>query len=115
MQDLLKSVLIKMLTQYVNAIRSISWWEVYSCNDVNLAAQLFTDKITSILDNMAPVRKYQIRKKYAPWLSNNTKERINERNLAQKKAVETGMPDDWKQFRAMRNQVNSILKKEKEV
>ena len=115
MQDLLKSVLIKMLTQYVNAIRSISWWEVYSCNDVNLAAQLFTDKITTILDEMAPVRKYQIRKKYAPWLSNNTKEKINERNLAQKKAVETGIPNDWKQFRAIRNQVNSILKKEKEV
>jgi hypothetical protein len=62
---------------------------VYSCNDLDMVVKLFTEKITAILDEMAPIRKFQIRRKYAPWLSNNTEEKINERNLAQKKAVET--------------------------
>ena len=100
--------------EFLNAVRNISWWELYSCNDLDKAVTLFSEKLTAILDEMAPVKKYQIRKKYAPWLSNNTKEKINERNLAQKKAVETNSPDDWRRFRAIRNQINNILKKEKE-
>ena len=38
---------------------------------------------------------------------------MNEKNLAQKKAAKSGMDDDWKDFKQMRNKVNGILKKEK--
>ena len=62
---------------------------------------------------MAPVRKYQIRNKYAPWLTNSSKSLLTDRDLAQKKATETGNDDDWKTFRKLRNQLNSRLKKEK--
>ena len=47
-----------------------------------------------ILNEMAPIRKYQVRAKYAPWLSKNTKELMNERDLAHKKAATTGNEDD---------------------
>jgi hypothetical protein len=74
---------------------------------------IFTNKLTLLLNEMAPIKTYQVRKKYAPWLTNATKGLMTERDLAQKKAAETGNTDDWKHFRKLRNQINSKLKKEK--
>ena len=62
---------------------------------------------------MAPRRKFQVRTKYAPWMSNNTKERIKLRKKAQEKATETNSTEDWKEYKKQRNAVNSILRKEK--
>ena len=63
---------------------------------------------------MAPVKKIQVRTKYAPWISDSTKKKINERNVAQQKASETGKQEDWANFKLIRNSVNSLLRKEKE-
>ena len=100
--------------QFLSEVRAISWWEVYSCEDVESAAQLFTNKLNNVLNRMAPMKKYQVRKKYAPWLSKNTKEKIRLRDYAQKKASETGDVEDWKDYKTLRNSINSTLRKEKE-
>ena len=49
------------------------------CEDVDQAVHLFTTKVNNILDT------FQVRKKYAPWLSDETKEVLEQRNNAQKK------------------------------
>ena len=70
-------------------------------------------KLTFILDKMAPIKCIQVRTKYAPWMSQNTKDKIKVRDNAQKKAAETKNHDDWLQYKSCRNSVNSILKSEK--
>ena len=62
---------------------------------------------------MAPIKTFQSRSNYAPWVSDNTKNKIKERNEAQKKASETKTSSDWEEYKKLRNQVNSILKAEK--
>ena len=62
---------------------------------------------------MAPIKKFQVRSHYAPWLTSATKEMMTERDLAHKKASESGKNEDWKQFKKLRNKMNSVLKKEK--
>ena len=64
---------------------------------------------------MAPIKTVQVRTKYAPWMSDTTKQKIISRNAAQKKASETGAQDDWANYRSIRNSVNSTLRKEKEI
>ena len=98
---------------FVQAIRNTSWWDVYCCEDVEDAVQKMSSKISVILNSMAPVKSIQVRSKYAPWLSQNTKEKIKERDLAQQKAAETKNSDDWNYYKALRNSVNTILKTEK--
>ena len=100
---------------FLSEVRAISWWEVYSCEHVESAAQLFTNKLNNILNRMAPMKKYQVRTKYAPWVSKSTKEKIRARNYAQKKASETKDAEDWMAYKAQRNSVNSTLQKEKEL
>ena len=98
---------------FIQALRDTSWWELYSCNNPDEAVEIFTRKLTLILDEMAPIKKYQVCPKYAPWLSEGTKELINERNLAHKRAAKSGKDEDWKEFKRLRNRINNILKKEK--
>ena len=100
---------------FLAEVKNISWWEIYSCENVEFAAQLFTNKINCILNRMAPMKNFQVRTKYAPWMSDNTKEKIKIRNAAQEKASGTGSSEDWKEYKAIRNSVNSILRKEKEI
>jgi hypothetical protein len=90
----------------------ISWLDLYLCEDVDTAVSLLSDRLTFILDTMAPMRTVQIRKKYAPWLSNTTLDLMKERDMLKKNASETLDMEDWKKFKHIRNQVNNRLKYE---
>ena len=98
---------------FVAAVRIIKWFDVYMSNDVEVAIEIVTQRLTEVLDQMAPIKTFQSRSNYAPWVSDNTKNKIKERNEAQKKASETKTSSDWEEYKKLRNQVNSILKAEK--
>ena len=98
---------------FQQAVQQLSWWELYSCEDPDKAAEILTSKLTTILDQMAPLRTIQVRAKYAPWLSDSTKRLMNERNEAQKAASETKDQDDYRQYKFLRNQVTANVRQEK--
>ena len=54
-----------------------------------------------------------MRSQYAPWISENTKIKIKERNDAQKRASQTKNKDDWDSYKRLRNNLNNTLKVEK--
>ena len=64
---------------------------------------------------MAPIKSFQVRTKYVPWMSQNTKDAIKERNLAQTIANRTKDKDDWRYYKKLRNKVTNILRKEKKL
>ena len=99
--------------QFLEEVGKICWWEVYSSNDVDQAVDIFTRKLTDILDIMAPVKKFQIRTKYAAWVSDETKTKIIARDLAQQTASDSGMNEDWEMYKKLRNEVTSQLRKDK--
>ena len=69
--------------KFLERIKNTSWWYIYQSYDVNEAVHLFTNEVTSILDQMAPVRAFQTSSKYCPWLTEKIKEMIGEKNKAQ--------------------------------
>ena len=99
--------------KFLEEVNKISWWDVYSCTDVDMAVDIFTKKLTDILDRMAPVRKFQIRTKYAAWVSVDTKRKMHERDLAQQTASSSGLIEDWDSYRTLRNEVTTQLRKDK--
>ena len=101
--------------QFSRAVQELSWWDIYMCEDVEQAADLLTNKLTYILDKLAPVKTFQVRNKYAPWLSDSTKQLIKERNQAQKLATETKDLDNWNHFKNLRNTARNKMKKEKKL
>ena len=87
--------------------------EILEHTDVEKAAEMLTTKLTDVLDEMAPVKKFQTRNNYAPWMSKETKSLKKEREEAHKKATETDHPDDWRVFRGLRNEVTGKLREDK--
>ena len=66
---------------FIEAVRNISWYDVYSCQDVDQAVDILTSKLTELLDKMAPVKKFQVRTKYAAWVSDSTRKRSGSQML----------------------------------
>ena len=77
------------------------------------SVHIFTGKLTEILDRMAPVKKFQVRTKYAAWVSDNTKEKIKLRDAAQLTAANTQKKEDWDKYKRLRNDLTGLKKKEK--
>ena len=98
---------------FCEEMSKVSWFDIYQCEDIDTAVQLFTDRFIRVLDNHAPMKIFQNRTNYSPWLSVDTKELIRQRNVAQSHAALTNNSKDWKTFRNLRNQVTSKLRVEK--
>ena len=77
--------------------------EIYNSRCANQAAELLTAGLSRALDSCAPVRTIQNRSKYAPHLSDETKQLMQKRNLSQKTAAQTGNIEDWREYRGLRN------------
>ena len=99
--------------EFCEAVKQISWWDLFMSEDTNQAAILLTNKITGILDIFAPIRTIQVRTKYAPWLSTSSKTSIQERDAAQSKAAQFGDRDDWRHYKNIRNTTTAKIKAEK--
>ena len=86
---------------------------MYSTTDVDMAVKLLTDKIASALDKFAPVKTIQVRPTYAPWLTEEAKELMNQRDLAQLIASQSQSQDSWRHYRQLRNLATKCLKNAK--
>ena len=62
---------------------------------------------------MAPVRKIQVRTRFAPWLSAETKRLMRARDYAQQRASDSKKMEDMKEFKSLRNCVTNRLRNEK--
>ena len=84
---------------FINEVRKIRWWTLYQTENVNSAVDIFSSKLNEILDLVAPIKTIQIRTHYSPWLSDETKTLMAERNNAQRIASRTQSTEDWIKFK----------------
>ena len=48
---------------FLHDVRNLPMWQVYCCEDPEKAVSILTYLLSSILDRMAPIKTYQVRKK----------------------------------------------------
>ena len=63
---------------------------VTACNDVDAAAEIFEEMFKTILDKHAPVKIFQMRKNYNPYLREETKLLIEERKFLKEEMTSHG-------------------------
>ena len=63
---------------------------------------------------MAPVRTFQQRRQYAPWLSEDTKFEMANRDHAVSRARASQCPDDWRTANRLKNKCTHLLRTEKQ-
>ena len=101
-------------------IESVDWLQIYLAQDVDLAVQIFTSMFLSVLDKHAPWVRFQRRKFFAPWITQETIGLIKERNMLKDEAIKASLSHSneeraaWNRYRALRNKITNKKRNEEE-
>ena len=85
------------------------------CEDAEEAVTKLSHRINKLLNEMAPIRTIQVRTRYAPWISEVTKVKMRERDLAQMNASITQSVNDSSKYKSLRYTLNNERKFEKKI
>ena len=106
---------------FLRDLDQMDWTDVFLCWDVNNATETFTHKFKYILNKHAPWTRTQQRKNFAPWLTDDTKRMIKERDQCKSAAKELSKGSSvvcqaqsqlWAQYKKLRNKINNRRKRE---
>ena len=97
-------------SEFKRLIALQDWSDIFEEYNVDVAVHMFEDKFHSVLEKLAPMRKYQSRGKRSDWVSNNTKTLMTARDKMRDRAVQTGSQEDWGEYRRLRNLCNKCVK-----
>ena len=87
--------------------------EVIKHNTINDAANAFEKEFKQILDKHAPTKTIIIKKKCAPYLSEETKMKISQRKSLQTRIMFSNDPEEKRQFNKINKEVKNAIKHEK--
>ena len=87
--------------------------KIHETDNIDEAIDHFTSVYNSILEEHAPIKIIQNRSNYVPYISTEIKTLMKKRNSLKIIASKSGRPDDFNQYKIVRNQVLSKLKKAK--
>ena len=98
---------------FLNDLEKVDWNPVLEAYDIDNALDSFTKIFSSACDKHAPIKKITVRKNKAPWLDEEVRKSIKDRDLLKKLAVEEGSMDTWKQYRSLRNKITKMNRQKK--
>ena len=78
-------------------------------DDAGEKVEHFNEKFLEVLERHAPVRKRKVRNRQCPFLDQEIKELMDERDQAHRVARESGAVTDWEHYRWCRNEVKRRL------
>ena len=90
-----------------------SFRTVLQIQNINEASCVFSGIFRTILNRHAPLKVIQIRNNFCPWISNETKTLIHERDQLHKNAVAKQCNVSFDAYKRLRNQVSSRLSSDK--
>ena len=88
--------------------------DVLACNDIDSAAATFQELFLDILDFYAPIKVFQTRRHYVPFLSDETKKLMEEREALKDMATQNQDEVLFNEFRIKRNEIKERLSSDEE-
>ena len=102
---------------FITDLAVVDWTEVYAATDVDTATEIFTAKFKFILNQHAPWIIFQQRKNFSPWITENTKNLMKERDTWKTRAKELAVANPgeaseeqrfaWNEYKKLRNKINN--------
>ena len=74
-----------------------------ACDDLNEAAEIFQELFCHVLDRHAPRKVFQTRKNYLPYISEEIKLLMKERDALKEEATKHGDNELLKEYKKLRN------------
>ena len=96
-----------ILQNFLNALKVLDWSPLYACMDLDYAVYLFTSSFKNVLDLHAPWICFQERKKFNPWISQETIESIKLRDKATQLTIQgEDASIAWAEYRHLSKEQN---------
>ena len=99
--------------EFKRRVSLINWNDVFEEVNVNVATHIFETKLLEVLNELAPMQKYQPRNKRSDWISNETKSLMTRRDIMREQAVRTSQQEHWQDYRRLRNLCNRGVKNDR--
>ena len=101
----------------------VNWGDVLCCEELDLATEIFTRKLKSVLNIHAPWIIFQRRKSFCPWITDETRKLMKQRDKVKQLAKELALRDQgnfvsaeqqaaWTDYKRLRNKINNTKKNE---
>ena len=94
-------------------VKNICWSDVINKEHPDAALDEFMKLLLPIIDKHAPVKKLTVRTVKAPWIDEQLKNCMVERDGAKRVANKSGCTSDWLIYRKLRNYMTKLNKKKK--
>ena len=85
-------------------VTNANWNTVYNSTTVDEALDHFQEILTTLFDTHIPTRKKRIRHSSPAWLTSELLQVMRIRDCSKKKAKNTGLQDDWDEYKKLRNE-----------
>ena len=86
-------------THFRKLVSEIDWSFFYETSNVEIKNSIFEEKISNILDLLAPYKNFQIRKKFRNWVDVELKNLMKNRDLQRGVARISDSDEDWLLYR----------------
>ena len=80
---------------------------------VNAALDYFMNLFSAVCDKHAPIKKLTVRSLKAPWLDEELRNLMRERDLLKRSAIMSGNVADWQAYRSLRNIITKLNRQKK--
>ena len=91
-------------------LRNQPWTQVTNEASASSGWSTFKRLLTNVIDKHAPLVQKKIRGRDCPWLANEIRHKMNERDFLLRKARKAGEENDWSMYRRLRNLVTRSIR-----
>ena len=100
--------------EFGNRLRNVAdWGDLCKMSDPNCAWDFMLRHITTILDELCPIKTFHIKNYRPDWMTDELIEQIKDRDYFYRKAKATGDEDAWNIAKYLRNVTNSHIRSSK--
>jgi len=92
---------------------SLPWSNIFQINHIDDKINYFNELVSYLYEKYVPTKTQRKRDDFVPYFSNNVKLLANQGDAAYNKWKSTKNPDDFNQFKILRNKVNLLIRQAK--
>ena len=94
------------LNLFLADLERVPWNNIFNFDDPNSMWTTWKSMFLTVYDFHAPIKSKRVKSACAPWLNKNLKELMFKRDALKRKASITSLPDDWRNYKQIKNTVN---------
>lgn len=88
----------------------LEWNDLYLSNNIDCKVELFSNKINNLFEKFVPEREVLSKKRPCPWISNEIRSQMIERDKVYRRYIRTKNSETWEIYRELRNRVKRLLR-----